>query len=270
MLRLLRAELVKQARRPRTWVALAFVVIVPVIMTIALKTNPPEPGGDHERFFALATQTGLMVPVAALRLMSRFFLVVVLCLFAGDAVAAEAGWGNLRALLVRPVGRGRLLFAKLVTAIAFGLLATALVVIAGLVAGVIAFGWHPLELPLLGLSQSAGDLVANLGLSVLLVFWGLAGVLAFGFMLSTMTDSAAGAIFGAVGLYIVSTILDAIDSLGSIRYGLPVHYFDAWADLFTGNRFTDDMWRSALLQIPYVLVFCGIAWWWFHRKDIKS
>ena len=30
------------------------------------------------------------------------------------------------------------------------------------------------------------------------------------------------------------------------------------------------MWRSILLQIPYVIVFCGIAWWWFHRKDIKS
>ena len=37
MLRLLRTEVVKQIRRPRTWVALAFVTIVPIIITVALK-----------------------------------------------------------------------------------------------------------------------------------------------------------------------------------------------------------------------------------------
>ena len=273
MMRLVRSELVKQIRRPRTWVAFAFVVAVPIIVTIALKANPPDATGDRgegPHFFFLATQTGLIVPAAALQLMSRFFLVVVLCLFAGDAVAGEAGWGNLRYVLVRPVPRGRLLAAKLAVAAFFGLVATALVAFSGLVAGVIAFGWHPLELPFGGLSQSPGSLLANTGLAVVLVTWGLAAVIAFGFMLSTMTDNAAGAIFAAVGLYIVSTILDAIDSLGSIRYGLPVHYFDAWSDLFTSNRFTDDMWRSILVQVPYVLVFCALAWWWFRRKDIKS
>ena len=195
-MRLVRCELVMQLRRPRTWVALGFVVLVPIVMTIALKANPPDAMGDRgeeHHFFSLASQTGLIVPVAALELMSQFFLVVVLCLFAGDAVASEAGWGNLRYLLVRPVPRGRLLATKLAVAALFGLVATALVALAGLVAGVIAFGWHPLELPLRGLSQSPGELLANTGLAVLLVTWGLAGVIAFGFMLSTMTDNAAGA-----------------------------------------------------------------------------
>ena len=110
----------------------------------------------------------------------------------------------------------------------------------------------------------------HLALAVVLITWGLAAVISFGFMLSTMTDAAAGAIFGAVGLYIVTLILNEITSLGSIRYGLPVRYYDAWSDLFIRNEFTGDMWRSIGLQIPYVLVFCGVAWWWFHRKDIKS
>ena len=30
------------------------------------------------------------------------------------------------------------------------------------------------------------------------------------------------------------------------------------------------MWRSILLQVPYVVVFLSVAWWWFRRKDIKS
>ena len=273
MLRLLRTELVKQIRRPRTWLALGFVTLVPIIIAIALKANPPSAGGgprEGERFFELATQTGIMLPVAALRVMSRFFLVVVLCLFAGDAIASEAGWGNLRFVLVRPVGRGRLLAAKLVVAGLFGLLATFLVAGSGLLAGGIGFGFEPLSIPLLGISQSVGTLLAHLGLAVVLVWWGLAGVVAFGFMLSAMTDSSAGAIIAAVGFYIITSILDAITALGAIRYAFPTHYFDAWSDLFLGHGFTDDMWRSVLVQIPYVLFFCGIAWWWFHHKDITS
>jgi ABC-2 type transport system permease protein len=271
MLRLVRTELAKQVLRPRTWVALGFVVAVPIIITVALKLNPPDFSGDTEdQFFFLATKTGLAVPIAALELMSAFFLVVVICMFAGDAVAGEAGWGNLRYLLTRPVGRGRLLAVKLFVAALFALLSTALVAISGLVVGVVAFGWHPIEIPFLGLSQSPGEIVVHLLVAVLLITWGLAGVITFGFMLSTMTDGAAGAIFGAVGLYIVTLILNEIRSLGAIRYGLPVRYYNAWTNLFTHDRFTDDMWRSVLIQVPYVLVFCGIAWWWFHRKDIKS
>jgi ABC-2 type transport system permease protein len=272
MLRLIRTEITKQVLRPRTWVALGFLVIVPVIIAVALKLNPPDLSGraDGPRYFYLATRSGLFLPVAALRVTSGFFLVVVIAIFAGDAIASEAGWGNLRYLLVRPVGRGRLLAAKLVVAALFALLATALVAISGLIAGVIAFGWHPITIPFGGLSQTTGQILGNLALAIVLITWGLAAIVAFAFMLSTMTDSAAGAIFGAVGLYIVSLILGQLSSLGPIRWGLPVAYYDSWSDLFLRNTFTDDMWRSILLQIPYVIVFCGIAWWWFHRKDIKS
>ena len=35
MLRLVGVEMLKQLRRPRTWVALGFVVLVPVIIAIA-------------------------------------------------------------------------------------------------------------------------------------------------------------------------------------------------------------------------------------------
>lgn len=278
MVRLVRTEISKQFRRPRTWVVLAFVILVPIIIAVALKTNPPEFGGegaghgdgDGERFFLLATQTGLMVPVAALRVMSEFFLVVILCLFAGDAIASEAGWGNLRFLLTRPVSRPRLLTAKLIVAAGFGLLATTLVAISGVIAGGIAFGFEPLSIPLLNVSQSVGSLLANLGLAVLLAAWGIAGIAAFGFMLSTMMDNSAGAIFGAVGFYIVTSILGAIDSLGAIRYGFPSFYTGAWAELFRGESFGGDMLRNVLVQVPYVIVFVSIGYWWFRRKDITS
>jgi ABC-2 type transport system permease protein len=278
MMGLLRSELVKQLRRPRTWVAIAFVIAVPIIITIALKTNPPDlrtggggRGGDGgPRFFALSTYSGLIVPLAALRVMSNFFLVVIFCMFMGDAIAAESGWGNLRFLLTRPIARGKLLAAKFVVAALLALLVTVLVSLSGLVAGGIAFGFKGINVPIAGVNQSAGALVTHLAIATLLAAWGIAGVAAFGFMLSTMTDNAAGAIFGAVGFYVVTSILGAIDSIGPMRYGFPTYYGGAWSDYVLYGRFTDNMWRDLLLQIPYLIVFVGIAVWWFRRKDITN
>jgi ABC-2 type transport system permease protein len=275
MPRLVWVELVKQLRRPRTWVALGFVIIVPIIMTVALKANPPEldGGGDGRegaRFFVLATQSGLIVPIAALRLMSEFFLIVIFCLFAGDAIASEAGWGNLRFLLTRPIGRTRLLTAKLIVAAFYAALATALIVLSGLIAGGVAFGFEPVTVPFFGVTQSVGELLGNIALSGVLAAWGIAGIAAFAFMLSTMMDNSAGAIFGAVGLYVVLAILGEIESLGAIRYGFPTYYSGEWAELFRGSDFGGDMARNVVVQIPYVIVFVSIALWWFRRKDITS
>ncbi len=274
---LLRTEMVKQLRRPRTWVAIAFVIAVPIIITIALKTNPPtltpRGGGNGDggpRFFALAPFSGLIVPLAALRVMSNFFLVVIFCMFMGDAIAAESGWGNLRFLLTRPIPRGRLLAAKFTVAALLALLVTVLVSLSGLIAGGLAFGFKGINVPIAGVDQSAGALIAHLLVATVLAAWGIAGVAAFGFMLSTMTDNAAGAIFGAVGFYVVTSILGAIDSIGPMRYGFPTFYGGAWSDYVLFGRFTDDMWRDLLLQIPYLVVFVGVAVWWFRRKDVTN
>src|SRR4051812_26844042 len=185
MLRLIRTELNKQVLRPRTWVALGFPAVGPIIIAVALKLTPPDLGNDGEgpRYFFLATQSGLFLPVAALRVMSGFFLVVVIAMFAGDAVASEAGWGNLRYLLTRPVGRGRLLTAKLIVVSVFAVVSTTVVALAGLIAGVVAFGSDPITIPFAGLSQSQGDILAHLALSIVLITWGLAAVIAFAFML---------------------------------------------------------------------------------------
>ena len=107
MYALFKTEMAKQWRRPRTYIALGFTMLIPIIVTIALKANPPslDDRDANDAFFYFATKTGLYLPVAALRVMSRFLLVIVVALFAGDAVASEASWGNLRAMLVRPISQ---------------------------------------------------------------------------------------------------------------------------------------------------------------------
>jgi ABC-2 type transport system permease protein len=271
MMALLRTEAVKQARRPRTYVALGLMAVIPIIITFALWANPPTIASEgSDNFFFLATRSGLLLPAAILDVMSRFLLIAVAALFAGDAIASEASWGNLRALLARPIRRERLLSVKLGISVALAFLATLIIVVTGLAAGAVAFGWHSLNLGFFVPTQSVGTLLGHLGIASGYIAWSLTSIVAFGFMISTMTDSPAGAASAAFGLYITSAILDAIPAIGVIRNVFPTHYNDAWRDLFLKNSVNGNMARGALLQVAYIVVFCGVAWWYFRRKDIMS
>jgi ABC-2 type transport system permease protein len=244
-------------------------MLIPVVVAFALWANPPDPSRG-EGFFYAATQTGLLFPAAMLRVVSRLVLLVVVALFAGDAIAGEAITGNLRYQLLRPIGRGRLLAAKLTIAVSLALITTVALTLTATLAGGIAFGFGPLRVPGFFVDQSAGNLLLHTATATGVVTWSLASIVAFGFMVSTMTDSPAGATAAAVGLGITSQILEAIDSLGSVRNYLPLRYFDAWTGLFFSNRVPDDVYSGLLQPIPFVVVFCGIAWWWFRRKDVLA
>jgi len=259
-------ELRKQVLRLRTYIGMALVALIPIIFTIAFKVNPPHGGGLG--LFDL-TRSGINIPIAALAAESAFLLVVVVSLFAGDAISGEAGWGTLRYLLVRPVSRSRLLSSKLLVAAGLALVATCLVPIVGLVVGTIAFGWHPVLTPSLTV-LSQGSAIGRLALSTMYVAWSQAAYLAFAFMLSTMTDSPFAAVAGGVGLGVVSQILNNISALNGTSYIYPTHYVNAWQGLFFQRTQTSEMLHGVVLQVPYVVVFLVISWWWFNRKDILS
>jgi ABC-2 type transport system permease protein len=262
-----RTELYKSTRRLRTYVAYAIVCSIPIIMTVALKANPPDPPGDGGFLLFLGSQSGLLIPAVALRFTSEFLLVIVVALFAGEAIAGEATWGNLRYLLMRPIPRGRLFVSKLIVATLCGWFAVVLVVLVGLIAGGVAFGWQP---PDFFFQQSTGDVFAHLAIATAYVCWILMSVISFSFMIGVLTDSTFGSIFAGVGLWMTWLILDQIESLGSIRDAFPTHYSGDWVWLFTRDYFSPDLWRGSLLTLAYVVGFIGFGAWWFRRKDVLS
>jgi ABC-2 type transport system permease protein len=256
----------KQVWRLRTYIGLGLLALIPVTLTIAFKVNPPDRGGPG--FFDLSA-SGINIPIAALGGVSAFLLLVVVSLFAGETVSGEADWGTLRYLLVRPVSRNRVLGSKLVIAAGLAIVASFVVTVVGLVAGTLAFGWHPITTTSLTL-LSQGSAVGRLALATLYVAWSQAAYFSFAFMLSTMTDAAFGAVAGGVGLGVVSQILNNISALNGTSYVYPTHYLNAWQSLFFQGAQSTEMVRGVILQVPYLLVFLGIAWWWFNRKDVLS
>ena len=156
MIALVRTEFTKAAQRTRSLVIIALLVGLPTLIVVAIhaRGNRVDRGDNGEGLFRLARQSGLLVPAAVLSVMSGFLLVVIAGTFAGDSVAGDAAWGNLRYLLMRPVSRVRLLVAKAFVAGVLIWAATILVVIAALVAGLVLFGAHTVTVP--GVGDLAG------------------------------------------------------------------------------------------------------------------
>jgi ABC-2 type transport system permease protein len=279
---LIRTEFFKAANRTRTLVIALLLVGLPTLIVFAIKSrgNRPRGSDDAQGLFRLAQQSGLLVPAAVLSVMSGFLLVVIAGTFAGDSVAGDASWGNLRYLLMRPVPRGRLLVAKAIVAATLIWSATILIALAALVGGVVVFGAKELSIPALGpfatgslatgFHLSQGTLLLRLGIGTAYVAFGFTALLALGTFFSVLTDTAASAIGATVGVYIVSEILDGITQLGRIRYLFPTHYLTAWETMFTDNRYSHDMITGIVVQLAYLAVFGTIAVVWFRRKDIRS
>ena len=278
MIALLHTEMIKAARRTRTYVIALGLIALPAVIVLALNARGDRgPGRDRgEGLFRLAQQSGLLVPAAVLSIMSGFLLVVIAGMFAGDSIAGDAGWGNLRYLLMRPVPRGRLVVAKATVAATLIWASTLLVALAALVGGIIVFGTNSVTVPaaigtgVIGFHLSASALMLRLLLAAGYVAFGFTALLALGTFFSTLTDTAAGAIGATVGVYIVSEILDGITQIGQIRYAVPPHYQAAWETMFTQNQFSSEMLVGAVVQIAYLIMFGAAAIIWFRHKDLRS
>jgi ABC-2 type transport system permease protein len=270
----LATEVRRQASRPRTRIALGFMVVLPLIILLAFEfggdgDETPTSGGAFTSLVDLATTGGVNFAMFTLLVSSSFLVVVVAALFFGDTVASEASWGTLRYLLAIPVPRARLLGVKFVVALLSMVLALVLLVGTALLAGTVRYGWEPLR------STVADELDPWAGLVRIAAATGyiavtLLVVATLAFLLSVTTDAPLGAVGGAVLLYILSSILDQIDALGVVRDFLPTHFNDAWVGLLSTPIQWDAMTRGTISALAYATVFGTLAFWRFLRKDVVS
>ena len=187
-------ELDKQFRRPRTYTAIGLVCADPDHHDDRAQRQPAR--ARRRRVPAAArVAVGPVHPRGALRFTSEFMLVIVVAIFGGEAIAGEAQWGNLRYLLMRPIGRGRLFVGKLIVAVVSALASRSpRWSLVGLVAGGIAFGLDPIEIPFGFFADARRPVRCCCGLvfAALFVAWTLTSIVTFSFLVGCMTDSTGG------------------------------------------------------------------------------
>lgn len=182
--------------------------------------------------------------------------------------------GHHRYLLVRPVGRTRLLVAKLVAvAVAvFVLLAVIAVAVVSYVVGVSLFASNGGGIPTLSGTQQLDSTQATLRTigAMLYVGWSMLGVASIAVFFSTVTESPLVATLGAIAVLISSGVLQALDAAWSIQPYLPTRYWLSFVDLFRQPILWRDIDRGIALQAVYVSVMLLAAWANFTTRDVAT
>jgi ABC-2 type transport system permease protein len=280
----IRVELVKLARRPRSWVAIGLLCLLPILVAVFVAvTHVVPPPGQGPTLLSTVLSNGELFPAAALAIVLPIFLPVAVAVVAGDAIAGEASSGMLRYLLARPVGRTRLLVAKLISVIAYVLLAVIAVAVTSYAAGRILFGDKPVALTpggiatsnivansLSGTAMTPLDVALRTAGAVAFIAVSMLGVGAIALFLSTLTDSALAAALGALAVLVASEVLVTLNAANAVSPYLPTEYWLSWVDFFRQPILWRDIDHGFAIQGVYVVVFLGAAWANFASKDVTS
>ena len=265
-------ELRKMFRRPRTWAIVGVLNALPVLVAVLLVLTDlaPRPG-EGPPFLSAALRNGALNPLAALAIVLQLFLPLAVAAVAGDAVAGEAQAGTLRYLLARPVGRTRLLVAKLVAVMAFVLVTVLVVAAVGYAIGTTLFEAEPIAgTSVSGTSLTPEEIGGRTLLAIGYVAVSMLGVAAFALFFSTFTDSPLGATMGALAVLVTSSLLFTLDAASPIAPYLPTRYWLAFVDLFRDPILWRDVVRGLALQGSYVGVLLLGSWANFTTKDVTS
>ena len=271
---MIRLELAKLFRRPRTWMTLVLLDLLPTVVAVLLATTHvgPRPG-QGPAFLSAVLTNGSLFAVAALAIVLPLFLPIAVAVVAGDSIAGEAQGGTLRYLLIRPVGRTKLLVAKLATVFAFVVAAVLLVSGTGFLTGRLLLGTQPLSDAVVSVSGTAltpAQIGWRIALSIGYVAVSMLGVAAMALLLSTMTDSPLSATLGALAFLVGSSLLLTLDAAKSLQPYLPTRYWLSFVDLFRDPILLRNVERGLGLQLVYVLIFLAAAWANFTTKDVTS
>jgi ABC-2 type transport system permease protein len=270
---MIRVEVLKLVRRPRTWVTIAALNALPTLVAVLLAVTDlaPRPGTGPPFLSAVLTD-GTLFPLAALGIVLPLFLPVAVAVVGGDSIAGEVQSDTLRYLLVRPVSRLRLLLAKLVSIVVFVVLATVAVAAVGYLEGRLFLGDAPATgvVSVSGTTLTSGEMLERTLLAFGYVVLAMLGVAAIALLLSTMTESAVAAALGTIGFLIASTVLLGLDAAESLRPYLLTRYWLAFVDLFRDPIRWTDLIHGVLAQLAYLVVFAGAAWANFATKDVNK
>ena len=213
-------ELRKMLRSRRTWVTIAVIDALPSLVAVLLAVTDlgPRPG-TGPAFLSAVLADGALYPLAAIAIILPLFLPAAVAITAGETIAGEAQQGTLRYVLIRPVGRTRLLVAKLVAVMGFVLVTLLVVAATAYLLGVLLLGdqTSTVTTTFSGTSLTTPQLIERTGLALAYALLSMLGVAAVALFLSTVVRSPLAAAMGTLALLIGSSLLLTLDAAHGLR-----------------------------------------------------
>ncbi|GAA4317932.1 ABC transporter permease [Flaviaesturariibacter amylovorans] len=279
LLRLVRLELFKIARKPRTYIAFGAILAIVLLLQLALYKD-----GETYLRFALQSLEGSF-GITGTIINGYFVCFVILqtllvhvplliALVAGDSIAGEANMGTLRLLFSRPVSRSTVLLGKFIAALLYTLGLLVFMAVAALFGSLLLFG--PGDLIILKSDMivilDSGDVMWRYASAFGFAFLAMSTVAALAFFLSLFAENSIGPIIATMAVVIVCTILTTMDipMFNALKPWLFTNHMLNWKGFFERPPDGAEIARSAALLAAHIVVFVGATLLIARKKDILS
>ena len=291
MWKLLKIELFKIFKRPRTYISFGAITALVGIIQFGLKMD----GDAYIEFMLRDVSVSLDVEGKVLNgylicyIILQLLLVhvpLLITIISADLVSGEANMGTLRLLLTKPVSRTEVVLAKFGAAAIYTLILLVWMAFLALVLSLVIFGGGDM----LNLKS---DYIVQLKSSD--VFWryiaafGFAAiamltVAALGFLLSIFAENSIGPIVGTMSIIVVCTILSTLDIpvFNSIKPFLFTTHMIGWKGFFDVKVTADNeaiigsiqnvgrVLQAAGILVAHIIGFLVASVIVFKNKDVLS
>jgi len=198
-----------------------------------------------------------------------FFIALV----AGDQVAGEATAGTLRMILTRPPSRPKILAAKVAVSLIYTIMLVLCLGVLSLGLGIIIFGTGDLLVREEGLFiLSKQHAICRFSIAYPLAMLAMSVIAALALLLSVLVENAIGPIIGTMAIVVVSVIISEtpISLFEKISPFLFTSYTKVWQKAFLDPMPLNDIVLSVIYLLIYMVLFLGVAFFIFNRRDILS
>ena len=296
MWKLLRIELFKIFKRPRTYIAFGAVAAIVFLFQKGLKfdgksyidliLNNVSDSFEVSDEFKSRLLNGYFICFAILNIL-LIQMPLLVALIAGDAIAGEANMGTLRLSLTRPVSRTEYMLVKFMASVIYTLILLLWLAVLALFGSMLIFGTNTLVvfrsegIEMMNSYDVLWRYVAAFGYAAV----ALTTVSALAFLLSVFAENSIGPIIATMSIVIVFTILSELNIPvydRTVKPYLFTTHMVAWKGFFyvqadADNKTMDGtiqnlpaILRSLGILVFYIAGFTGSAIWVFKRKDILT
>jgi ABC-2 type transport system permease protein len=214
---------------------------------------------------------GYLVDSADIIALITLFTIIV----AAGSVASEFSWGTIKLLLIRPASRTKILLSKYIAALLFALFMLLLLFIFSAVIGAAAFGIENISEPYLAY-QNGAVVERSMLFHVMQVYAlncaDLVMMATFAFMISAVFRNHSLAIGLATFALFVGP---QVTALLAMKFDWAKYLLFANTDLtqyIDGTPLVEGMTMpfSIMMLLVYFVVFNGITWLIFRKRDIAA
>lgn len=254
-LRLFAAELRWVLRRPRTLVMFGLFALVPILIAVGVVVADGDGDGAGGRgLIGSIAGNGLVLPIAAMTVALALLLPLAVAVASADAIAGEDSHGTLRGLLLSPVSRLRLVGMKAFGVLVVAAVATLVIAVVGVLAGLVVVGGANGQLVTLsGTTVGFGEALGRVALVAVWTVGQLAAVGAVALAVSSFTEHPLVVLASVLGGLIVFGVLGAIPALDPVQPFLLTTGWSAGADALRDPLPLDGIGTSSLVALVYLL-----------------